>query len=83
MSFKFSKINRNPEIAKIQKEIQDNFGTQSEIEQKMSVVKDIKKSPPKVTTLKDGEKKYYDDGTNQWRYERIGGRLFKTQLTEV
>ena len=57
MPFKFSKISSDPDVRRIQKEIEDNFGTQSEIKEKMDVVKDIKKSPPKVSSLKDGEKK--------------------------
>lgn len=83
MSFKFSKVSSDPDIRRMQKEIQDNFGTQSEIKDKMKLVKNFQKTPPTSKTLSKGEKKYYDDGTDKWRYENIDGKIFKTQLTEV
>jgi len=43
----------------------------------------FKKTEPKLTEMKDGDKFAYDDGTNVWRYYRISGKLYKTQLTEV
>ena len=46
-------------------------------------MKIIKKSAPKNNELNDGETVVHDDGTNVYRYYKVGGRLFRQTLTEV
>jgi len=83
LSYKFNKTHQDKDIADIQRQTEDNFATKDDIDDKQKKVKDVTPSIPKLTDLVDGEKKIYDDGTNQWKYERYGARLFKTQITEA
>lgn len=80
---KFSKLHDDSEIRQYQQEIQDNLADKSEINSKKTKLIDIQKTEPKLTDMSDGDQKSYYDGTNYWKYERIGAKLFKTQLTEV
>jgi len=63
--------------------IQDNFATNDVVYNKDTKILKLSKTEPKLTELKDGDKDAFNDGSNVWRYYRIDGRLFKTQLTEV
>ncbi len=66
------------------REIEDNLATQVAVDEKYEKVKVIKKSVPKVTEMKDGETIVYDDGSNIYRYYKVGGKLLKSgALTEV
>lgn len=83
MTYKFSKKHKDMEIARIQIEAEDNFATRSDVNVKADIVTTLLDIEPTLTDMIEGEIRYYDDGTNQWFYKRVGGRLFKLQLTEV
>jgi len=81
--YKFSDLHKDQSIQKIQLEIQDNMATQTDLSGKADKTISIVTVLPKLTDLSDGDKKVYYDGTNYWKYERIGSQLFKTQITRV
>lgn len=81
--YRFQKQNKDFEIQRIQTEIEDNFASNEALNEKQKVVKDVSTKEPTLEDLSDGEKKIYDDGTDQWKYERYGSQLFKTQITKV
>ena len=82
-NYRYSKLHRDREIANIQIESQDNFATKLSLSEKYDKVVNIVTTEPKLADLANGETKVYNDGTNVWRYYRVGNRLFKMQLTEV
>ena len=83
MPYKFRKKHRDPDVARIQEEIEDNLARLKDVEIKDETVKEIVTTAPTLATMKKGERKIYDDGTNIWYYRRAGNRLFKMQWTEV
>ena len=83
MSYKFRKKAKDLDLQETVREIEDNFATRVDVNDKQAKVKSVNLAVPKLTELKDGEKKIYYDGTNRWKYERYGGELFRTQMTKV
>jgi len=83
LSYKFSKKHKDLDIAKIQIEAEDNFATQDDLGDKYDKVTEITTVEPTLTDMQDGETRVYNDGTDIWRYYRVGSRLFKLQFTEV
>lgn len=83
MKYRFSKTHRDADIMRIQKEIEDNLATRSEVDEKYKKVTKIEGSPPQVIDLDDGQTKVYVNGSTKRRYYRVGGRLFYSELTEV
>lgn len=81
--YRFTTISKNPEVMRIQKEIEDNLTPVTAINDKYNKVTKIEGSPPKVTDLEDGETKVYVSGSTKRRYYRVGGRLFYSELMEV
>jgi len=80
---KFKKPHADRDIQEIQREIQDKLADKKDIETKEDKVVEVTRNAPSLTSLKNGDKRVYYDGTNYYRYYKIGTRLFKTQLTEV
>lgn len=81
--YKFKKSHIDSDMQEIQREIEDNLATQNDVNDKYNKVKEIKKSAPKANDLSDGDTRVYDDGTNVYRYYKVGSRLFRQTLTEV
>jgi len=80
---KFKKPHRDIDIQEIQRDIEDNLADKSDLDMKYTKVTDISKSIPQVTDLNNGETKMFHDGTNYYRYYKVGGNLLRQQLTEV
>lgn len=84
MKFKFKKPHEDLEIQEIQRSLEDDLSDKdSEIEKRDIKITEISKSVPQNMNLKKGDKSFYFDGTNYYRYYKIGAKLFRTQLTEV
>ena len=73
---KFKKIHDDIDIAKIQREIEDNAATKDDINDKITKPKNIIKTAPKANQLSDGDMKVMDDGTNKRLYIKAGARLY-------
>ena len=83
INYKFQKKLKDPDLQNMQREIEDNFAVRGEVDDKQNIVKDVLKSEPRLLDMKDGELRYYDDGTNVYLYKRVGSRLIKFQGSEV
>lgn len=81
--FRFQEKTGDQKIDQRLREIEDNFANTSDLDDKDDKVTNIVHSQPLAKDLKDGQKRLYFDGTNYYRYYKIGGKLFRTQLTEV
>jgi len=82
--YRFSIRHKDRDINKIQKEIEDNFATKTEINDKEGKIKKYMTVEPELKDLSDGDRVYYYDGTNLYEYRRINGKLYKSQAyTEV
>jgi len=81
--FRFSIRHDDNKVARIQKEIEDNFATKSDVSNVETKKKTYTKIEPKVSDLENGDKLYYHDGTNLYEYRKINGKLYKIQYTEV
>jgi hypothetical protein len=81
--YKFQKKHKEIEIQNIQREVEDNFSTKEDVLLKENKVEKAVKEEPQLLSMNNGEKKYYNDGTNVFKYIRVGGKLYKIQLTEV
>ncbi len=80
---KFSALNKDIEIQRIQQEIEDKLADSSDVEVKLSKTTAFKATQPELTMMEDGQEIAYDDGTDKWIYRRIGATLQKWQLTAV
>jgi len=78
-----SKKGFSPELDQILREVEDGFAGKKDIENMAVKTVGLVKSAPVKKELKDGEERAYDDGSNVYLYRRVGGRLFKIQMTEV
>jgi len=81
--FKFQELTKDEKLNDLFRQTQDNFANISDLDDKDDKVTDIVHSRPLAKDLKDGQKRLYFDGTNYYRYYKIGGKLFRAQLTEV
>jgi hypothetical protein len=80
MSYKFiEKVDLPKAIA----EIEDNYADAATVKKKQDMISVLSSKAPSIKDMKNGEVIEYDDGANTWTYKKIGGRLFKTQWTEV
>ena len=70
-------------LSEIVRQIEDQVASREDVAVKDNSVKVIQTAEPTNKEMKDGERRIYDDGTNQWYYRKVGGRLFKIQCTEV
>lgn len=73
----------NPELDQILREIEDGFASKKEVANVAPKTVNLVKSEPVNKDLKDGDERAYYDGSNHYLYRKIGGKLFKFQLTEV
>lgn len=83
MAHKFSQIHPDPLVARLFQEASDNMATNLDLSGKMAKTAELSASEPSLKTLSDGDEEAYNDGSNYYLYRRIGGKLFKFQLTEV
>lgn len=80
--YKFTSIHKDPQIMRIQKEIEDNLAKESDLNDKLDKVS-FTNSVPKMTDLSDGELKVYVNGATKRLYIRSSSRLFHVNLTEA
>lgn len=78
-----SKKGFSPELDQILREIEDGFVGKKEVANMAVKTATLVKSEPVNKELKDGDERAYYDGSNHYLYRKIGGKLFKFQLTEV
>lgn len=73
----------NPELDQILREIEDGFAEKKSLKDKAIKTVNLVKSAPALKEMNDGDERAYDDGSDVYLYRRVGGRLFKIQMTEV
>lgn len=73
----------NPELDQILREIEDGFAEKKSLADKAIKTVGLVKSAPVLKEMSDGDERAYDDGSDVYLYRRVGGRLFKIQMTEV
>lgn len=82
-NYRFKKPHKDHDIQEIQRQIEDNFAIKSEVDEKRNKVVNIEKSVPTLNSMKDGDEVAYFDGSTYYKYYRIGGKLFKKEITEA
>lgn len=81
--FKLAQHTNDEILNNILRQIEDNMATRDDVQTRAVKTVQLQKSAPNVKSLSDGDEVAYDDGTNVFLYRRIGGKLFKVQLTQV
>ncbi len=71
------------DLDEVLRQIEEQAASKAEIKNLAKKVDKIDKQEPKIKDLVNGQERLYDDGSNVFLYRRVGGRLFKIQMTEV
>lgn len=80
---RFSQVFEDERINQTVREIEDNFAAKGDLVDRPTIKATVYGSAPNVKDMADQEIRIVNDGSNQYFYIRIGGKLYRAALTEV
>ncbi len=83
MAFKFPFKTEDQKLNSLLREIENKLAEKSVVDGKAVKTTSFLRQEPRLTEMSDGDDKVYFDGADYYLYKRVGGKLFKTQLTVV